>query len=239
MPDSTPSANHPEASPWSRPVVLISGAFLLGLLLAGMLVAVTGGGSHQARPSEPQPTIAQRAAASATSSEGGCSLAAGGQSIPSASPPAGTQWASVGSMQAPQAPSLYGPQRSSGGFDTCFARSPAGALLAAINLWAESTAAPPSQVFAKLSIGAPSNLGNNARLDSGGSVQLAGYRYDSYSPAQAQISIVLQGPQGKLAAVVTTMAWADGDWKYVFPANGTPPIEVIGDLTGYVSWSAF
>jgi hypothetical protein len=142
-------------------------------------------------------------------------------------------------MQVPQAPDLYGPQRSSGGFDTCFAHSPAGALFAAVNLWGESTAAPPSEVFQKLAVGAPRSLGNNARLDSGGSVQLAGYRYDSYAPSEAQISVVLEGPDGKLAAVVTTMAWTAGDWKYVFPPNGTPPVQIVADLTGYVSWSAF
>ena len=58
-------------------------------------------------------------------------------------------------------------------------------------------------------------------------------------PAQAQISIVIRGPEGKLAAIVTTMTWTGGDWKYVFPPNGTPPVQVIPDLTGYVSWSAF
>ena len=48
-----------------------------------------------------------------------------------------------------------------------------------------------------------------------------------------------KGPEGKLAAIVTTMTWTGGDWKYVFPPNGTPPVQVIPDLTGYVSWSAF
>ena len=70
-------------------------------------------------------------------------------------------------------------------------------------------------------------------------MQLAGYRFDAYSPAQAQISIVIRGPEGKLAAIVTTMTWTGSDWKYVFPPNGTPPVQVIPDLTGYVSWSAF
>ena len=241
MTNGSPSENHPEPSPWSRPVVLFSGAFLLVLVLAGILVAVTDVGHDKHHAGRVQSLIAQRptTASAAPVASGACALAAGSQAIPSASPPAGTQWASVGSMQAPQAPHLYGPQHTAGVFDTCFAHSPAGALLAAINVWAESTAAPPSQVFARLAIGAPHNLGNSARLDSEGTVQLAGYRFDAYSPAQAQISVVLKGPQGKLAAAVTTMEWADGDWKYVFPPNGTPPVQVISDLTGYVSWSAF
>jgi hypothetical protein len=239
MPDGNSAENHPDQSPWSRPVVLISGAFLLVLILAGILVAFTGDQnktqSAPAQPSAPTRDVTTAAAASS----GACTLPDGSQSIPSASPPGGTHWVSVGSMQVPQARDQYGPEHSSGPFDTCFAHSPSGALLAAVNLWAESTAAPPNEVFQDLAVGAPRNLGSNTRLDNGGSVQLAGYRYDSYSPSQAQISVILEGPEGKLAAIVTTMKWSGGDWKYVFPPNGTPPVQVIPDLTGYVPWSAF
>jgi hypothetical protein len=240
MPDGNSAENPPEQSPWSRPVVLVSGAFLLVLVLAGILVALTGADQHKAHSTPDQQTTQPReVTTSAAAGPDACTLAGGSQSIPSASPPPGTQWATVGSMQVPQAPDLYGPERSSGAFDTCFAHNPSGALLAALNLWAESTAAPPSEVFGKLAIGAPHNLRNDARLDSSGSVQLAGYRYDSYSPVRAQISVVLTGPEGKLAATVTTMTWTGSDWKYLFPLNGTPPLQVIPDLTGYVSWSAF
>ena len=46
------------------------------------------------------------------------------------------------------------------------------------------------------------------------------------------------GPEGKLLAVVTSMVWRAGDWKYLFPPEGAPAMQVIGDLTGYVQWSA-
>ena len=240
MPDSDTAQSLSHQSPWSRPVVLVSGAFLLVLIFAGILVALTGADHHKTQITRAQPTTPPRAVIrAAAAGSGACMLPGGSQSIPSASPPAGTHWASVGSMQVPQARGLYGPQHLSGPFDTCFAHDPAGALLAAVNLWAESTAAAPNQVFERLAVGAPRSLGSNTRLDSGGSVQLAGYRYDSYSPSEAHISVVLKGPGGKLAAVVTTMTWTQDDWKYVFPPNGTPPVQVIADLTGYVSWSAF
>ena len=100
-------------------------------------------------------------------------------------------------MQAPQAPACMGLSTPRACSNTCFAHSPAGALLAAINLWAESTAAPPSQVFARLAIERPANLGNGAGWTANGPVQFAGYRYDSYSRAEAQIAVVLQGPGGE------------------------------------------
>ena len=140
----------------------------------------------------------------------------------------------------PQAPGTLGPQQTSGVWNTCFAHNPTGALLAAINLWAEgTTTATPSEVFQRLAVGAPANVGSNVRLDDAGPVQFAGYKYDSYTAPDAQISVVLQGPQGKLVAFVTSMQWNGSDWKYVFPSRGVPPIEVIPDLTGYVPWSEF
>ena len=166
----------PERSPWSRPSVLLSGAFLLALALLGIVVAATGGGAVLAGPAR-TPTTAgrpprlrrRRPRAAAPESP------AGSQTVPSTSPPQ-AQWGTVGSMQVPQNPTVYGPERSDGPWETCFAHNPSGALLAAMNLWAEGTAADPSAVFAHLAIGAPADLGNSARLDAGGPVQFAGYQ---------------------------------------------------------------
>ena len=142
-------------------------------------------------------------------------------------------------MQAPQAPSTLGPERTNGVWNTCFAHSPDGALLAAFNLWAEGTAADPRQVFEHLAIGAPKNLGNNDRLDSSGPVQFAGYKYETYSSASAELIVVIKGYQGALEGIGTTMRWTGSDWRYVFPPKGTPALETLSDLTGYVQWSAF
>ena len=91
----------------------------------------------------------------------------------------------------------------------------------------------------RYAVGAPPDLGSNAGLSSSGPVQLAGYRYDSYTPSQSQVSLVFRGPQGKEAAVVTSMVWRNGDWKYVFPPGGMPSYQVVADLTGYVPWTDF
>ena len=219
--------------------MLISGAFLLALILAGILIAVTGGGGHHTTHSTAQHPASTTTPTSTPTSSTACTLPPGSQVIPSSSPPAGTQWATVGSMQVPQAPDLYGPQRTHGVFNTCFAHSPSGALLAALNLWAEGTAAAPSQVFQKLAVGAPKNLGNNSRLDASGPVQLAFYKYDSYTPSRAVVDVVIKGAQGRLVAINTPMTWNGSDWKYIFPPNGTPPLEAIQDTTGYVPWSDF
>lgn len=228
----------PERSPWTRASVLLAGAFLLALVLLGLVVAAIGDGSDASRTASTPTTAARSAPAATKAGAAGCNLPAGAQTVPSTGPPQ-TQWATVGSMQVPQNPAVLGPERSTGPWETCFAHNPSGALLAAMNLWAEGTAAPPSDLFRRLAIGAPKDLGSNARLDSTGPIQFAGYRYDSYTPSEAQTSIVFRGAEGKLLAVVTSMVWAGGDWKYRFPTRGAPAMQVIGDLTSYVPWSSF
>ena len=240
MADSTPPNDQEQQSPWRRPAVLLSGAFLLALILAGILVAVLGGGGGQGqRRTRPQVSVRPSPPSSTPTSSTACTLPAGSQAVPSVTPPADTHWSTVGSMQIPQAPSLYGPQRTQGGLNRCFAHNPSGALLAAMNLYAEDTAADPNQVYTHLAVGAPANVHNTSRLDSGGPVQFAGYRYDAYSPSNADLSIVIRGPQGKLGAIVTPMTWTGDDWKYVFPHNGVPSLQILPDLTGYVQWSDF
>jgi hypothetical protein len=228
----------PERSPWSRASVLLSGAFLLALVLAGILVAATSGGGHGTVRSRPLSGARRAAPAPRSAGAARCALASGDQRVPWSSPPP-ARWGTVGSMAVPQSPAVFGPQHSSGPWNTCFAHNPGGALLAAVNVWAEATAVAPGALFQRLAVGAPRDLGNNDQLDSGGPVQFAGYRYLSYTPAQALVDVVVQGPRGALAAVLTPMVWRAGDWKYVFPAQGVPPIEVIPDLAGYVPWSSF
>jgi hypothetical protein len=234
-----------ERSPWSKPSVMLSAMFVFALLLAGIAVTIFGGGNstHHSQPGAHASTGSSGAGSPAPASRpaaaGGCSLPAGSQTVPYNSPPAGTTWNQVGSMETPQAPSTLGPQRTSGVWNTCFAHSPSGALMAAFNLWAEATAASPSDVFHRLGLGAPANLGNNDRLDAQGPVQFAGYKYGSYSSTAAQIFVVIRGSQGGLEAAGTTMHWTGSDWRYVFPPQGVPPLQRLSDLTGYVTWSGF
>jgi hypothetical protein len=222
---------------------MLSAMFVLALLVGGIAFVIFNGGNSTHSPGGAASKPGGSAAAPATTGQASttsCTLPAGSQAIPSASPPPGTTWNQVGSMQAPQAPSTLGPERTNGVWNTCFAHSPSGALLAAFNLWAESTAAPSGQVYRHLAIDVPSQAYKTAsRLDDQGPVQFAGYKYQSYTPSAAQVLVVVRGPQGKLGAFATTMRWVGSDWRYAFPPGGQLSLQVIPDLTGYVQWSAF
>ena len=245
---------HGDASPWSRPSVVISGVFVLVLLILGAVLYFTGPGTsnhhhaNQARVPPPTSTAPLSTSGQQTipkQSSGACTLPPGPQQLPSSAPPPHTTWESVDAMVVPQAPSLYGPQHTSGGYSTCFAHSPAGALLATLNFYGAATTNPPGQVLRHLAVGVPATLPPADRgggLDSGGNgnVQIAGYRYDSYTPTKANIAVVLtSSSRPTLIAVSTQTVWIHGDWKVLYPTGGTAPQSQIPNLDGYVRWKDF
>ena len=234
-----------DLSPWTRPGFIASGALLLALVVAAIVIAITNNGSsnsqravHAARPTAAAATPpTTTAVAPATTNTSSCSLPAGSQTIPATSPPIAA-WETVGSMQVPQAPSTLGPQHTNGIWNTCFARSPSGALLAALNFYGEGTAATEGALFAHLAVDYPAAAAAGPKLDAHGPVQFAGYRYGSYTPTQAVIQVALQGQYGRLVAVVTDMEWSGSDWRFT-TASANASMAVIPDLTGYVPWSDF
>lgn len=238
-------------SPWSRATTMASGVFLLLLVAAGLVIVIVkpgGGQGHTATQQQVVTTVGgSNPSTTAKTESTGCSLPSGSQSVPSGSPPDGTSWGQIGGMSVPQAPDSLGPQRTANGWSTCFAHSPSGALLAAWNFWAEGTAKPSGQVYSHLAINVPKAAlatKTNENETAGGSVQIVGYLYQSYSAHEAKINLVLQGPQGILEAVSTPMVWvdADSDWRYEFPPNGVPAtlrLQGTSVSSPYVSWSAF
>jgi hypothetical protein len=231
-----------QRSPWvSRGFVF--GAALVGLVvvLAVVLVATRQGAPAHARAARgPGSGAVQTVTPVETGSE--CGLPAGSQTVPS-SPPAVVSWGLVGSMAAPSSQSV-GPGRIVGGFRRCFAHSPTGALFSAVNFWAAGTAYAPSRVYAQLAADTPSraravrfSAGDDSRLSDGGQVQLAGFEFNSYSPNDADLSIVLQSTGGQLVTIACTMLWQQGDWRYEIPPSGAPAAGQIQSLDGYVAWS--
>jgi hypothetical protein len=231
-------------SPWSRPSVLLSGAFLLLLILAGIIIAVSGGGGGHHTTTKP-PAAQGSTTSSSTSgvNSTACTLPAGDQTIPSASPPAGTTWTQVGAMSVPQAPAMLGPQRMSGPWPTCFARNPSGALLSLMNFVAAGSNGDPAKVLRSLATGVPVQLppcdkGGSLDQAAGGPVQIAGYRYESYTPERASAVLALKAPRGFLG-VALTAKWVGDDWRVQYPPGGCASASQLSDLGGYVQWSAF
>ena len=232
----------PERSPWSRPSVLLSAAFLLALLLLGILVTATGAGRHTtARPTPPSaaPSTEPAPAPSSNASVSGCSLPRVDQSVP---------------VERPAAGAVGDGRRDAGPAEPATVR--AAALERAVEhvLRARSLgrAAGGDEPVGGGNGGARERAvrsgSRSARRTISAATRSSTRAGRSSSPATATTptrDLTLRwrscsaGPEGKLLAVVTTMVWDDGDWKYLFPTGGAPAMQVIADLTGYVQWSSF
>jgi len=177
----------------------------------------------------------------------GCSLAAGSQAVPVTAPVSG--WVLVGSMAAPSAPSTIGPEKSIDGVRVCFAHSPAGALFAAASFWAQATAVPQTVLYGQLAADTPARTvairqarGSTQRLQDidgdPGTVSIAGFQYTAYTPAQANVSIVLSGPDGELVSLPCSMLWQAGDWRLVIPPSQQLAAAAPASMDDFVSWEA-
>ncbi len=228
-------------SEWHKPLWIASAVFLLALAGVVVWLAATKPAKVVGVAARAQPQVVTRATPTPNQQTAtACTLPPGDQTVPYGSQPSGTTWAQVGAMSVPQAPSTLGPQHDDGTWATCFAHSPSGALLAAMSFIAEGTINAPGEVLRRLAVGVPAQL---PPCDQGGplvtttpTLQIAGYRYESYSGTVAMVSVVLQVPKGYDAAALTMEWWGD-DWRLQFPPGGCAAQKQIPDLTGYVAWS--
>jgi hypothetical protein len=238
--------NQPSGSVWSSTTVQLSTLFVLMLIVVGIAIAIFHHGSRHAQSGKPPATSHATARRTATTSSTAttdlCSLPPGDQRVPSESYPQGVTWQAVGSMSVPQSSAL-GPQRTRRGINICFAHNPSGALLAAMNLLGEgSTNISEREVFDQLAINVPSAVTTTpAYQDFQSGVQIAGYKYDSYTSTSALLDVALRHSQGGLSAVQMPMRWTGNDWKYVFPPDGPVSSTLNGAQVEppYVAWSAF
>jgi hypothetical protein len=232
-----------ERSPWASRGFVFGAALVALVAVLAVVLAVTRHSTptHARARAARGPGSGAVQAVTPAGAKSECGLPAGSQTVPSSPPTA--SWGLVGSMAAPSSLSV-GPGRTVGGFRQCFAHSPTGALFSAVNFWAAGTAYAPSRVYAHLAARTPSRTqavrfaqGDDSRLSDGGQVQLAGFEFNSYSPGEADLSIVLQSSGEQLVTIACTMLWQRGDWRYEIPPSGAPAAGQIQSLDGYVAWS--
>ncbi|MFC3690352.1 hypothetical protein [Aquipuribacter hungaricus] len=240
---------------WARRGFVLAALFV-GLLVVAAVVLFTLPGSDAdpvevgqgrqttggAAPS-PTPTATEPESSS-------CDLPAGDQTVPVVAPTE-TQWELVGEMVAPTAPELHGPAVSSP-VRSCFARTPVGALYAAVNV-AATTTLPNAERILTEDLGAEGagrdvaleNLpteGSSAGPSSEAQVQVAGFSFLSYTEDETVIDLaMLAATREQVVTVHTpvTLRWEQGDWRLVFGPEGAPfpRLQAAPSLAGYVPWS--
>jgi hypothetical protein len=110
-----------------------------------------------------------------------------------------TTWYPVGAMAAPSSPAA-GPTQAR----RCFARTPEGALYAAVTRLAEEAA--------------NTGLVQQAAAQGVTDIRFSGYRWQSYTPDKAIVVVRLAASNGvdtHQAGRVLDVTWADNDWQVV------------------------
>jgi hypothetical protein len=174
----------------------------------------------------------------------------------------GLAWADFHGIQLPKSAEA-GPRHSRAGLTWGFAHTQEGALLAAINIAVRTGAqwgpdiywptiryqvtGPDAAALLKADASGYAALRAATHVRPGqltgrGYAVEAGFRFVAYTPADATVDIVTQGPgTGGMTVRTATrveVVWLRGDWRVVAPPGGdwANSATAISSLTGYTSF---
>lgn len=234
-----------EKNPWTRPRFLIAAGLVLALVITGIVLAVLPSNGNGATPTTP-PSNTQAPTSSPSSTTAGaskCGLPEGSQTLP-AEPPSGATWALFGTFAAPSIEGIGPGAVDPDGVRSCFAHSPTGALLAAINFWAMSGLNPAVGVDPRLAADSPERDALAAQYAADpptptGDVtyQVAGFQFHGVNDDSIVVDIAIRTSSGTVGVLPTPLRWEDGDWKFVVPASGNTGSGSLPNLSGFVLWA--
>jgi hypothetical protein len=175
----------------------------------------------------------------------------------------GLDWADFHGIQLPESAEA-GPRHIRGGLAWGFAHTQEGALLAAVNIAVRTGAqwgpgiyrptirrqvtGPDAAALLKADASGYAALRAAAHVQPGqptgrGYAVEAGFRFVAYTPADATVDIVTEGPGSGGTTVRTAtrveVVWLRGDWRVVAPPGGdwANSATAISSLTGYTTFS--
>ncbi|MGH3631145.1 MAG: hypothetical protein ACRDRL_27340 [Sciscionella sp.] len=229
----------PEGGGRGRTSLLLAGVFLGLVVLAGLMVALFGGG-HSTQNTPPPASSSPGAIAPP-----GAQL---DQTVPT-SPPASVRWELYQRVALPYS-ATAGPQTIDGAVARGYAHTPTGALIAAFQIGARELLSPGDswrQVVQQQVVPGPgrdryTQVRSQVTTDGPPDprlTQIAGFRFVTYTPEIAVIQVVSKSNSGALQITTATVQWVDDDWKQVLQPDGSesPTVQAIPDLTGMVAWS--
>ena len=225
-----------------RPRRLIAAVAVLAVLLgAAVLILVLRPGAPASRPTPQVGLPAAPAPAVPTAT----TPTAKQQVLTTA--PTGVTWELFQGVALPVS-ATDGPNRIRGAVHAGFSHTPTGALLADAQIGVRSLATPEipglREVAQEQLVDGP---GKTAYLNlvaslkdntppPGGYTQYVGFRYITYSPELAVVSLATRGRSGRIQVGTDTLRWTGTDWKLDLPPNGLQQPQVVPDIAGYVPW---
>jgi hypothetical protein len=222
---------------------LAAAGFLVLVIAFAVAVVVTndGGGAPPAKQTTSPPASASSAPPAAT----GCHPTDTDQQIPQTAP-AGIEWSVIKSEAVPTSRTA-GPLAVDGDVAGCFAHTPTGALIAALQIearhllcddWKRVTEqqvmpGPGRDAFEKRRATITGDT-----TDPGTYGQVAAYQFVTYTKDTAVIQFVSRFTDGTMQVSVLTVVWSNGDWRLQLQPDGadSPSSQAVQSLDGFVPW---
>jgi hypothetical protein len=228
------------------------------LALVGLIAALLHAHAHNrsdghTRDHAPRPSRAASPAHGSPLTANSSSPATAGQDL---------SWTDFHGIELPVS-AHDGPRDTSGGLASGFTDTPRGALLAAIDIGVRTAAlwGPPiytptidrqvtgpdaaallhADTSSYNALRAASHVPAGQPAGRGYAVEAA-YRFDTWTPADATVDVVTEGPGSGgatvLAATRIEVVWQHGDWRLVAPPGGdwASSATSISSLTGYTAF---
>ncbi|MGB6455921.1 MAG: hypothetical protein WBH47_15720 [Streptosporangiaceae bacterium] len=247
--------------PMLTPRLLITAAVLVGIVIFAFVAVLTrpaspaaGAASRGASAARHPAPAGQRAgpashsaaaAASPAAAAGGCGVPPGQQAVPLTAP-AGVTWQLYDTVALPFSPQA-GPTAITGDVARCYAHSPTGALLAAVQIAVRYSLATNWQAVIAQQVmpGTGRNVyaaerpGADVTVQPGQFGQIAAFQFVTYTPALAVVQIVIQLPAGEMQATTMTVQWSADDWRLQLQPDGSPGpnVQQVPNLTGFIPWA--
>ncbi|MCS0604176.1 hypothetical protein NX794_23605 [Streptomyces sp. LP11] len=237
-------------------LMIISAVIVLVVVLLGVFVVVTNDDGDGKSDGGASPTSGAGAATSGQGADdngggsqtgapasGGCKPTDTDQKVPTTAPDDVT-WSLTKTAALPRSKSA-GPMVVNGLSATCYAHTPRGALLAAVNTPYRVALAAPGKAPVEKSVlpgaGRDKLEGQLSQVDvqAGELSQVAGFRVVSYTQQTAVVTLVNGSTDAhNLKASDITVQWSDADWKVVAREDGslTTPATPVSDLVGYIQF---
>lgn len=240
------SEENDKPNPFTRPGFLVAaGVVALIVVCAIIVIIVNVTRDRPVPPPTSSPSMSQTPTVSvAADSDSVCGLDGVELSGTVTTAPAAT-WQYEGTIGYPTSP-IYGPgDTDPSGFRYCFQHSPTGALFAAANAIAQSSATSTSDAWTQYVIAnGPyrSQLlaqGTAPAPTEGSRSKIVGFRVLDYDGRTATIDLAVSVSTANGSSVVSgvyNLVWQDGDWK-VSADTGTPlDVGPIPNVAGYTAW---
>jgi hypothetical protein len=244
--------------PLLTPRLLVVAAVLVGVVAFALVAVLTRSASPAARASSatsqpssaghrnasPSHTVVPAASPPAAAVGGGCDVPPGPQAVPVSTPP-GVTWQLYDTVALPFSTQV-GPTVIAGDVARCYAHSPTGALLAAVQIAVRyALAANWQAVIAEQvmpgtgrNVYAAQRSATNFTIQAGEFGQIAGFQFVTYTNPLAVVQIVVQLPSGEMQATTMTVQWSGSDWRLQLQPDGSPGpnVQQVASLTGFIPW---